>query len=228
MSRLARRSFFARAMPCLVLLPLCAAAGIVSPAAAETLPRADRVSFDVFDEAEAVILQKVYKTESKPVFLTKALHALVEKLGESAQGHDPDLSGLSDQEANAKFQKQILALANAPGQRLNSHALVERALQLWCRQHDPYSHYTPADDYYDVKRLNNGGDGGVGMALNERDGNFFCFPLPGSPAEAAGVKAGDKLISVDGRAVADRPYLEYLAGLIRGAAGEEVQLRVVG
>lgn len=221
----ARSSGLAHRMRRLLLVPLAAVA-LSSPAAAQDLTRADDTAFDLFNEAADVILQKAYKTEPRPVFLTKTLHALVAKLGETAQGHDPDLSRQSDEEANAAFQKEILALANAPGQRLDTHGLVELGLQLWCRQHDPYTRYTPTEDYMDAKRLSSGAEGGVGMALNERNGEFFCFPLPGSPAEAAGVKSGDKLLSVDGHTAKDRPYLEYIAALIRGAPGVEVQLRV--
>lgn len=222
----ARCAGFARLLRCLCGVPLLAVGLIVGTASAQKFSRAEASAFDLFKEAEDIILQKVYKTEPLPVFLNKALHGLAAQLGEPGKGHDPDLSSLPDADAWATFQREILALANAPGQRLDVHSLVERALQIWCHQHDPYTRYTPAEDYLDAKRLSNGSDGGVGMALNERNGEFFCFPLPGSPAEASGVKAGDKLLSVDGRAAKDRPYLEYLAALIRGAAGTEVQLRV--
>jgi carboxyl-terminal processing protease len=221
----ARSLGFACIMRCLALALLLVV--LVRPVSAQTPSLTDAAAFDLFNEAAKIILEKAYKTEPLPLFLNKALHGLVKQIGLSAkEDHAPDLRSLPEAEAQKAFEQEILAIAATPGQRLDTRSLVEHALQIWCSQHDPYTRYTPADEYLDVKRLRSGADGSVGMALNEKSGAFFCFPLPGSPAEAAGIKPGDKLLSVDGHSVSDHPFLEYLAGLIRGPAGEDVQLRV--
>jgi carboxyl-terminal processing protease len=130
-----------------------------------------------------------------------------------------------DEAAEAEFIRILQAVASAPGQRLTLRELAERALQTYCRQHDAYTRYVRSDELKLVKLMGKTTGSAVGMSVMEKEGFFFCYPLPGSPAEAAGIKAGQKLVSVDGKPVEGRS-LEYLAAVIRGAPGTEVSLRV--
>jgi carboxyl-terminal processing protease len=182
-------------------------------------------AFALVRECVDKIFTSAYRVESKPSILSKALHELVRELGDSAAKHDTDLSALSDEAAQTAFEKSLLNLAAMPGQRHNIRELAESALQGWCRQHDPYTRYIRSEDFKLVMLMSKSSGSSVGMTVNEKGGNFLCFPLPGSPAEAAGIKAGDRLISVDGKPLAGR-HLEYIASLIKGAPGTEVQLRV--
>lgn len=171
------------------------------------------------------ITKSAYKTEPKAVIYTKALKGLVAKLGESARGQEKDLSTMIDDAAEAEFIRVLQAIASTPGQRLTLRELAERALQAYCRQHDAYTRYVRSDELKLVKLMAKTTGSAVGMSVMEKEDGFYCYPLPGSPAEAAGIKAGQKLVSVDGKPVEGRS-LEYLAAVIRGAPGTEVSLRV--
>ncbi len=176
-------------------------------------------------EAVGEIHTKAFRTESKAKIYTRALLGLVLEMGPSAQDEVQDLGGMSDAAAESAFLKTLQALAEKPGQRRTLRELAESALQLYCRQHDPYTRYIKADEYKIVQLMNKAGGSGIGMSINEKKGDFLCFPMPGSPALLGGIKPGDKLLSVDGKPVLGKP-LEYIAGLIKGAAGTEVSLRV--
>lgn len=185
----------------------------------------NKAAFSLFKECVQKIHEDAYKQDSVPVIITKALHGLVQQLGEAYNTHDHDLAGLPDGAAQTAFEQEMIDIANTPGQRRGVRDLVETALQAYCKQHDPYTRYIRSEDWKLVQLMNRSTGSGIGMTVNEKGGAFYCFPLPGSPAEAAGLKAGDKLISVDGKPLEGKP-LEYIAGVIKGAPGTEVMLRV--
>jgi len=176
-------------------------------------------------EAVETIHTLAYRTEPKPVILTKALHGLVGVVGDSAKAHDKDLSALPDDKAEEDFLLALKNLSEAPGQRRTLRDLAETSLQAYCKQHDPYTRYTRSEDYKLTQLMNKVSGSGIGMTINEKDSGLFCYPMPGTPASVAGIKPGDKLLSVEGKSVEGKP-LEYLASVIRGAPGTEVSLRV--
>ncbi|GIL48896.1 hypothetical protein Vafri_5312 [Volvox africanus] len=67
---------------------------------------------------------------------------------------------------------------------------------------------------------------GLGLELGPvapGGGRVVLAPLAGSPAEAAGISRGDRLISIDGTPV-DQLEVEQLRGLMRGPAGSTATL----
>ena len=68
---------------------------------------------------------------------------------------------------------------------------------------------------------------GIGIQVASRSGHVVIVaPIPGSPAQQAGLKAGDTIVSVDGQDIADGS-LTQAGTLIRGPAGTSVTLSVV-
>lgn len=171
------------------------------------------------------LIEKALHPQPKPVIYQKAWLGLLLELGKPELAAAHDFTVMSGAQAQKTFIDAIHNLARAPGQRRSLRELAESALQAYCRQHDPYTRYTRSEEFHHIKLMSKGEGSHVGMSINEKDGSFYCFPMPGGPAEVAGVKAGDRLISVDGRAVDGRP-LEYIASLIKGAPGSKVSLRV--
>lgn len=90
----------------------------------------------------------------------------------------------------------------------------------------------PQTCYYDSSRLEDfmiettGLFSGVGVRLAEIGDQTWVLALfPGSPAERAGLNAGDRLISVDGTAISGES-LQRAADLIRGPPGTPVKVAV--
>jgi carboxyl-terminal processing protease len=178
-------------------------------------------------EAAKNIQTTAYRTESRAVICTKALRGLIAQLGDSAKSFDRDLGGMPDDAAEAEFVRILQTMASTPGQRYGLRELAERAIQAWCKQHDPYTRYIRSDDVRLVQLMMAKATGsGVGMTIMDKDGAFHCYPLPGSPAEAGGVIAGDRLISVDGKPVDGKPLSYAVAAIRSGPPGSEVLLRV--
>jgi carboxyl-terminal processing protease len=68
---------------------------------------------------------------------------------------------------------------------------------------------------------------GIGAYVEMREGLVVIVaPIDGSPAQAAGLKAGDVIIEVDGRSVAGLP-LDQVVGWILGPAGTRVSLTIL-
>ncbi len=180
---------------------------------------------ELIREAVDKLHTDAYRTEAKAVIYHKALQSLSVELGESTKATVRDLSAMSDAEAEAAFHQALQTMAAVPGERLSLRDLAERSLQAYCKQHDPYTRYIRSDDVALVQLMNKATGSGIGMSINEKKESIYCYPMPGSPAEAAGIKNGDKLVSVDGKSLEKKP-LEYVASLIRGAPGTEVSIRV--
>jgi carboxyl-terminal processing protease len=71
--------------------------------------------------------------------------------------------------------------------------------------------------------------GGIGATLTrpEEDGDIILDPIPGNPAEAAGIRAGDRLLAVDGEPITIAMTVQEVADLIRGEKGTVVVLTVI-
>lgn len=192
---------------------------------AQSSPEEAGVVQELVREAVGKLYSDAYRADPRALIYHKALQGLSAELGESLKVTDRDLSTLSDAEAETAFHQVLQTMAATPGRRLTLLNLAERSLQAYCKQHDPYTRYICADDAELVQLMNKSTGSGIGMSINEKKEMIYCYPMPGSPAEAAGIKNGDRLLSVDGKSLDKKP-LEYVASLIRGAPGTEVSLRV--
>ena len=91
---------------------------------------------------------------------------------------------------------------------------------------DPYSTYYTADEFEQIMIDTSGEYAGVGMTLTQRtDTNqvFVVQVYEGSPAEQAGLMAGDELISADGY-MAQEMDLETFVSHIRGEENSTVDI----
>jgi carboxyl-terminal processing protease len=91
---------------------------------------------------------------------------------------------------------------------------------------DPYSVYFPPQDSKDFKDVINGSFEGIGMEVGIKDKILTVVaPLKGTPAEAAGIKAGDKLIKIGNVTTSDMS-VDKAVELIRGPKGTTVKLTI--
>lgn len=88
---------------------------------------------------------------------------------------------------------------------------------------DPYSSYMTKEEYESFEASATGEYSGIGITFTEDfDGNYVVVEVAkGSPAEDKGIKAGDILVSVDGKVYDD---MELMSCDIRGKEGSDVKL----
>ncbi len=92
---------------------------------------------------------------------------------------------------------------------------------------DPYTTFIEPDIAAIWNQDATGQFEGIGATVQMREDGYLEIvrPLPGQPAEAAGIKAGDLVLSVDGVSILGMGLYEAI-GLIRGPAGTEVALEI--
>ncbi|MGB3713255.1 MAG: S41 family peptidase [Candidatus Promineifilaceae bacterium] len=93
---------------------------------------------------------------------------------------------------------------------------------------DPYTIFVePVAREQERERLR-GNFGGVGVELSrDENGIFILEPIPGNPAEEAGVLSGDILIAVDDHELTPETTVQEVAELVRGEEGTQVVLTVL-
>lgn len=91
----------------------------------------------------------------------------------------------------------------------------------------PHSLYMDVEKYEKLKSQTEGSFGGVGivMSFQEKDKVMVSSVLEESPAQSAGILAGDQIMAVDGVSVTDYQP-EETAAHIRGKEGTEVVLTI--
>jgi carboxyl-terminal processing protease len=92
---------------------------------------------------------------------------------------------------------------------------------------DPFTMYLPPVQNTDFKQNLAGQFSGIGAELSMKGSDIIVIsPLDGSPAEKAGVKAGDIIVKVNGQSTAGWD-LGKTVTLIRGPKGTDVNLTIV-
>lgn len=109
---------------------------------------------------------------------------------------------------------------------VSDERLEQGALEGMVENLDPHSEFLDAAEYEEMRVSTAGSYSGVGIELAERDGHVVVVtPIEGSPADRAGVRAGDVLLEVDGHPVVTGGIDETI-GRMRGYAGSHVRLAV--
>jgi carboxyl-terminal processing protease len=92
---------------------------------------------------------------------------------------------------------------------------------------DPYTSYLDADSYkIEANSLFEGKFEGIGATVGMKDGQLIVVsPLPGSPAEQAGLRPGDKILEINGESTS-KMSLDQAVLKIRGPKDEKVKLLI--
>jgi carboxyl-terminal processing protease len=92
---------------------------------------------------------------------------------------------------------------------------------------DPYSTYLTPEQVREYGKDAKGDQVGIGAELSQVASYLYVIaPMKGSPADQAGVRAGDIIEYIDGKATRDISLYDAKQ-LLNGAAGSEVKLRIL-
>jgi carboxyl-terminal processing protease len=91
---------------------------------------------------------------------------------------------------------------------------------------DPYTTFLPPDRFARLSESTSGNYAGLGLETDLRDGWLIVVaPLPGGPAERAGLQPGDRIVEIMGKS-AKGWTSEETSNALRGKAGTTVTLKV--
>jgi len=93
---------------------------------------------------------------------------------------------------------------------------------------DPHTVLMSAKDYESLRLQTEGDYGGIGVQIDKRNGWITVIaPLPGTPGERAGLRAGDQIIEVNGESTKDWKTTEVAVEKLRGPKGSKVELKIL-
>ena len=103
--------------------------------------------------------------------------------------------------------------------------LIEKAIQGMVHSLDPHSSLLVPEALKELQFDTQGEFTGIGISITMRDGFVTVIsPIEGTPAYRAGIKAGDRIVKVDGEATTD---LQEAVKKMRGPKGTEVVVTIV-
>lgn len=91
---------------------------------------------------------------------------------------------------------------------------------------DPYTVFYPESDIEDYRLMTTGQYGGVGAMIRKiGDFVYIAEPYENSPAANAGLRAGDKIISIDGRSM-EKKNTDEVSTNLKGPKGTTISVKI--
>ena len=112
-------------------------------------------------------------------------------------------------------------------EEVDSSALIEAAIDGMLTSLDPHSSYLSPKDAAKMREQTRGEFGGLGIEVTQEDGFVkVVSPIDGTPADEAGIEAGDFITHVDGESLLGL-VLDEAVELMRGPVGSDIVITVV-
>ncbi|CUH99237.1 S41 family peptidase [Leisingera aquaemixtae] len=112
-------------------------------------------------------------------------------------------------------------------EEVDEKELIEAAIGGMLTSLDPHSSYLSPDDAASMRVQTRGEFGGLGIEVTQEEGFVkVVSPIDGTPADEAGMEAGDFITHVDGESVLGLS-LDEAVTMMRGPVGSEIVITVV-
>lgn len=109
---------------------------------------------------------------------------------------------------------------------VNTKELIRSALKGMVNSLDPHSAYLTPEAYKEFQTETKGEFGGIGIQIGIKDGALTVIaPIEDTPAFKAGIKAGDRIIKIDGQLTKDMNINDAVSKM-RGPKGKPVTLTI--
>ena len=110
---------------------------------------------------------------------------------------------------------------------VDDEVLLENAIRGMLAGLDPHSSYLAATEYDSLQETTTGEFGGLGIEVGQENSYIRVIsPIDDTPADRAGIQAGDLIIRIDGQPLQDI-LPEEAAGMMRGEPGTDVTITIV-
>jgi|WetSurMetagenome_2_1015567.scaffolds.fasta_scaffold05458_1 carboxyl-terminal processing protease len=112
-------------------------------------------------------------------------------------------------------------------EKIDLKKLMYGAVSGMLRELDPHSSFLKPEEYKELQVETKGKFGGLGIEITMRDGILTVVsPLEGTPADKAGIQAGDQIVKIDDQPTQDMSLTEAVQKM-RGAKGTKVKLTII-
>ena len=125
-----------------------------------------------------------------------------------------------------KMVQTVSAIRSYYVDPINLDTIYDRAIPMLLSELDPHSEYIPAKDFKAVNESLEGEFDGIGIVFNASTDTIMVLSvIPQGPSDRAGVRAGDRIMCIDGRDVAgEKIPQDSMVRLMRGKRGTHVKL----
>ncbi|WP_330217597.1 S41 family peptidase [Endozoicomonas numazuensis] len=125
------------------------------------------------------------------------------------------------------FTEVMQRIKSAYVEDVDDKTLLDNAIQGMLSGLDPHSAYLKPDDFKELEINTSGKFGGLGIEVGMEDGFIKVIaPIDDTPAQKAGVQAGDLIIKLDDNSVKGMSLMESVDKM-RGKPGEPIKLTIV-
>ena len=161
------------------------------------------------------------------VATTIAVMLLVAAACSGGDDGNPSIEGLPPEFQRLSEVWELLNREHIDQDNLDPQAISDGAIRGMLRAlDDPYASFLDREQFSLESEDIRGFFSGIGAEVGFRDGLITILsPMPDTPAEAAGIRAGDVILEVDGESIQGLSLLEVVR-LIRGDRGTKVTLLV--
>lgn len=167
----------------------------------------------------------LYADLKRSVFAVLLTIALVPQT--LAQDHPAPEEGLLPLEDLRTFTRVYDHIRNGYVEELSDSTLLEYAIKGMIAELDPHSAYLDEKSFEDLQVNTSGEFGGIGIEVGMEDGFVKVIsPIDGTPAERAGIEAGDLIIRLDDKPVKGMDLSEAVE-IMRGPKDSELTLTIV-
>lgn len=126
-----------------------------------------------------------------------------------------------------KFTEVFSRIKDAYVEEVSDQKLLESAIKGMLSELDPHSTYLAPKDYEELEESTSGEFGGLGIEVGMENGFVKVIaPIDDTPAQKAGVQAGDLIIKLDEKPVKGMS-LEEAVNLMRGKPGSTLTLTIM-
>lgn len=124
------------------------------------------------------------------------------------------------------FSKVLNLVQQYYVENVDTKKLIYGAIKGMLKELDPHTNFLPPDIFKDFETETSGEFGGLGIEISIQNGILTIIsPIEDTPAFIAGIKAGDKVVSVDGHSTKGLSLVEA-STLLRGRRGTTTTLTV--
>jgi len=124
------------------------------------------------------------------------------------------------------FQKVLFFVEQNYVEDVNNKKLIYGALKGMVETLDPHSSFLPPEVFRDMKIDTSGRFGGVGIELGLKNSQLTVItPIDDTPAYEAGIKAGDRIVKINGESTKGLGLEEAVAKM-RGKKGSDIALTI--
>ena len=125
------------------------------------------------------------------------------------------------------FYSLFSEISNSYVDELAPGDLMSRTINEMLKTLDPYTNYIPESDVERYTIMSKGEYGGIGASVTKRDNALMITDIQkNSPAQAAGIILGDRIVEIDGHSIINTPYDEAMQ-LLQGQMGTTMKLGII-